>query len=611
MGGRPRRSAIHMPTDPAKIRNFSIIAHVDHGKSTLADRILDVTGAITAREKVEQFLDKLELERERGITIKAQSVRLRYRARDGQEYQLQLIDTPGHVDFSYEVSRSLAACEGALLVVDATQGVQAQTVANVYLALENDLEIVPVFNKIDLPSADVDRTAEQVEEIVGLDCSGAVLASGKTGQGVDEVLEAVVARIPPPKGDPAARLRALIFDSWYDSYRGAVVMIRVIEGTLRKGDKILLMATGRSYEVTALGCFGPHPVVLSELGPGEVGFVAANIKSTEDTKIGDTVTLAQKPAEQPLPGFKEVKPMVFAGLFPVDSAQYEDLRDALSKLHLNDSSFHFEPDTSDALGFGFRCGFLGLLHMEIVQERLEREYGLDLITTAPSVVYRAYNKDGELVLVDNPSKMPPIGEIEHLEEPIMKVTIHVPSEHVGAVVALCEERRGIQQNIHFATQTHVVITYEMPLAEVILDFHDRLKSVSRGYASMDYELVGYRQDELVKLDMLVNGEPLDALSVIVHRQNAYTRGRQLAAKLKELIPRQQYEVAIQAAIGSKIISRETVRALRKDVTAKCYGGDISRKRKLLERQKEGKKRMKAVGSVDVPQDAFLAILKIE
>jgi GTP-binding protein LepA len=600
-----------MPTAPAQIRNFSIIAHVDHGKSTLADRILDVTGAITAREKVEQFLDKLELERERGITIKAQSVRLRYRARDGQDYQLQLIDTPGHVDFSYEVSRSLAACEGALLVVDATQGVQAQTVANVYLALENDLEIVPVFNKIDLPSADVDRAAEQVEEIVGLDCSGAVLASGKTGVGVDEVLEAVVARVPPPKGDPAAPLQALIFDSWYDSYRGAVVMVRVFDGTLRKGDKIELMATGRRYEVTALGCMTPHPVALEELGPGEVGFVAANIKSTEDTKIGDTVTIAGRAPAKPLPGFKEVKPMVFAGLFPVDSADYENLRDALSKLHLNDSSFRFEPDNSDALGFGFRCGFLGLLHMEIVQERLEREYSLDLITTAPSVVYRAHNRSGEEVLVDNPSKMPAPGDLDFVEEPIMKVTIHVPAEHVGAVVALCEERRGIQQNIHFATQTHVVITYEMPLAEVILDFHDRLKSVSRGYASMDYELVGYRRDDLIKLDMLVNGEPLDALSTIVHRATAYIRGRALAAKLKELIPRQQYEVAIQAAIGSKVISRETVRALRKDVTAKCYGGDISRKRKLLEKQKEGKKRMKAVGAVDVPQDAFLAILKIE
>ncbi len=600
-----------MPADTAKIRNFSIIAHVDHGKSTLADRILDVTGAITAREKVAQFLDKLELERERGITIKAQSVRLRYKADDGVEYQLQLIDTPGHVDFSYEVSRSLAACEGALLVVDATQGVQAQTVANVYLALDNSLEIIPVLNKVDLPSADVDRTAENIEEVIGLDCSGAIMASGKTGIGVKELLEAVVTRIPPPQGSADAPLRALIFDSWYDSYRGAVVMVRVMEGTVKKGDKIQFMATGRSYEITAIGCFSPHPVALTELGPGEVGFIAANIKSVEDTKIGDTVTLAGKPATGALAGFKEVKPMVFAGLFPTDSAEYEDLRDALSKLHLNDSSFHFEPDTSDALGFGFRCGFLGLLHMEIIQERLEREYNLDLITTAPSVVYQAHTKTGEVVHVDNPSKMPSPGDLDFIEEPIMKVTIHVPSEHVGAVVTLCEERRGVQQGIHFATKNHVVITYELPLAEVILDFHDRLKSASRGYASMDYELIGYRRDNLVKLDMLLNGEPLDALSVIVHRDQAYTRGRALAAKLKELVPKQQYEVAIQAAIGTKIISRETVRAMRKDVTAKCYGGDISRKRKLLEKQKEGKRRMKAVGSVEVPQDAFLAILKIE
>ena len=600
-----------MPADTAKIRNFSIIAHVDHGKSTLADRILDVTGAITAREKVAQFLDKLELERERGITIKAQSVRLRYKADDGVEYQLQLIDTPGHVDFSYEVSRSLAACEGALLVVDATQGVQAQTVANVYLALDNSLEIIPVLNKVDLPSADVDRTAENIEEVIGLDCSGAIMASGKTGIGVKELLEAVVTRIPPPQGSADAPLRALIFDSWYDSYRGAVVLVRVMEGTVKKGDKIQFMATGRSYEITAIGCFSPHPVALTELGPGEVGFIAANIKSVEDTKIGDTVTLAGKPATGALAGFKEVKPMVFAGLFPTDSAEYEDLRDALSKLHLNDSSFHFEPDTSDALGFGFRCGFLGLLHMEIIQERLEREYNLDLITTAPSVVYQAHTKTGEVVHVDNPSKMPSPGDLDFIEEPIMKVTIHVPSEHVGAVVTLCEERRGVQQGIHFATKNHVVITYELPLAEVILDFHDRLKSASRGYASMDYELIGYRRDNLVKLDMLLNGEPLDALSVIVHRDQAYTRGRALAAKLKELVPKQQYEVAIQAAIGTKIISRETVRAMRKDVTAKCYGGDISRKRKLLEKQKEGKRRMKAVGSVEVPQDAFLAILKIE
>ncbi len=600
-----------MPKSPAQIRNFSIIAHVDHGKSTLADRILDVTGAITAREKVEQFLDKLELERERGITIKAQSVRLAYKAKDGVEYQLQLIDTPGHVDFSYEVSRSLNACEGALLVVDSTQGVQAQTVANVYLALDNHLEIIPVLNKVDLPSSDVDRAAEMVEEVIGLDCSGAIMASGKTGIGVDEILEAVVERIPPPKGDPAAPLKALIFDSWYDSYRGAVVMVRVFEGTLKKGDKVLFMATKRSYEITAIGCFSPHPVALTELGPGEVGFLAANIKSVEDTKIGDTITLDRNRADHALPGFKEVKPMVFAGVYPTDSADYESLRDALSKLHLNDSSFQYEPDTSDALGFGFRCGFLGLLHMEIIQERLEREYSLDLITTAPSVVYHAHTKTGDKVVVDNPSKMPPVGDIEHIEEPVMKVTVHTPAEHVGAVVALCEERRGNQLGINFATPQYVVITYELPLAEVILDLHDRLKSASRGYASMDYELEGYRADDLVKLDIMLNGEPLDALSVIVHRQTAYIRGRALAKKLKELVPRQQYEIAIQAAIGAKIISRETVRALRKDVTAKCYGGDISRKRKLLEKQKEGKKRMKSVGSVDVPQDAFLAILKID
>ena len=600
-----------MTTDPSRIRNFSIIAHVDHGKSTLADRILDLTGAITARERVAQFLDKLELERERGITIKAQSVRLAYRAKDEVEYQLQLIDTPGHVDFSYEVSRSLSACEGALLVVDATQGVQAQTVANAYLAVENELEIIPVLNKVDLPSADVNRAAEMVEEVIGIDCSGAIMTSGKTGDGVDELLEAIVRDIPPPRGDADAPLRALIFDSWYDNYRGAVVMVRVVDGTLRKGQKVTFMATGRSYDVTEIGCFGPHPVALPELGPGEVGFIAANIKSVEDTKTGDTVTTATGPAEIPLPGFEDVKPMVFASIFPTDAADYDDLREALSKLHLNDSSFQFEPDTSEALGFGFRCGFLGLLHMEIIQERLEREYGLDLVTTAPSVVYRAHHKNGEVVEVDNPSRMPAAGDIERVEEPIMKVTIHVPSEFVGAAMALCEERRGVQQSIHYATQDHVVVTYEMPLAEVILDFHDRLKSASRGYASLDYELVGYRPDDLVKLDMLLNGEPLDALSVIVHRKDAYSRGRALASKLKELVPRQAYEVAIQAALGSKVIARTTVKALRKDVTAKCYGGDISRKRKLLEKQKEGKRRMKQVGKVDVPQDAFLAILKID
>jgi len=600
-----------MPTDPSKIRNFSIIAHVDHGKSTLADRILDVTGAITAREQVDQFLDKLELERERGITIKAQSVRLKFRSQDGNEYQLQLIDTPGHVDFNYEVSSSLRACEGALLVVDATQGVQAQTVANAYLAIENNLEVIPVLNKIDLPSADVDRVAEQIEEVVGIDCSGALFASGKSGAGVREVLEAVVARIPPPKGDPKAPLRALLFDSWYDSYRGAVIQLRVMEGTLKKGDRVMFMATGRTYDVTEMGCFSPHATAINELGPGEVGFVAANIKTTEDTKIGDTITTYHGAATEALPGFREVKPMVFAGFFPTDPAEYENMRDALSKLHMNDSSFQFEPDTSDALGFGFRCGFLGLLHMEIIQERLEREYDLDLITTAPSVVYHAYTKQGELVKVDNPSKMPSVGNLERIEEPILKLTVHVPSEFVGPVVALCESRRGKQLGIHYATKDHVVVTYEMPLAEVILDFHDKLKSVSRGYASMDYEITGYHAEDLVKLDMMLNGEPLDALSVIVHREGAYVRGRALAAKLKQLVPQQQYEVAIQAAIGSKIISRETVRALRKDVTAKCYGGDISRKRKLLEKQKEGKRRMKAVGNVELPQDAFLAVLKLE
>lgn len=598
-------------TDQHLIRNFSIIAHVDHGKSTLADRILDVTKAVSSRERKEQFLDKMDLERERGITIKAQNVRLRFTAKDGITYQLQLIDTPGHVDFAYEVSNSLEACEGALLVVDATQGVQAQTVANVYLALDKNLELIPVINKVDLPSADVDRTVEMVEDVIGLDCSGAVLCSGKTGVGVQELLEAVVERIPAPKGTADAPLRALIFDSWYDSYRGAMVMLRVVDGTLRKGDKVRLMATGRDFEATELGCFSPFPTTLTSLGPGEVGYMAGNIKSVEDTKIGDTLTTVRHGATQPLPGFKEVKPMVFAGFFPTDSADYEELRDALSKLHLNDASFQFEPDTSDALGFGFRCGFLGLLHMEIIQERLEREYDIDLITTAPSVVYVAQTKSGETVRVDNPSKMPGPGDLDYIEEPIMKVTVHVPSQHVGAVVALCEERRGIQQGIHYANQDHVVITYELPHAEVILDLHDKLKSASRGYASMDYELMGYRRDNLVKLDLLVNGEPLDALSVIVHKETAFFRGRALASKLKELIPRQQYEVAIQAAIGAKIVSRETVRALRKDVTAKCYGGDISRKRKLLEKQKEGKKRMKSVGSVDVPQEAFLAVLKLE
>jgi len=602
---------LHESVHPSKIRNFSIIAHIDHGKSTLADRILERTGALTEREARAQFLDKMDIERERGITIKAQAVRLRYQAKSGEVYQLHLIDTPGHVDFSYEVSRSLAACEGALLVVDASQGVEAQTLANLYLALEGNLEIIPVLNKIDLPSADPERVRHQIEDVVGLDCSNAIEASAKTGAGIDDILEAIVTRLPAPRGKTDAPLRALVFDSWYDSYRGAVVMVRVFDGRLKKGQKVRFWATKAEYEITEIGMFAPFAVELEELGPGEVGFLAGNIKTVTETKIGDTVTLAGHPCEKPLAGFKDVKPMVFAGIFPTDSAQFEDLRDALSKLRLNDAAFVFEPDSSEALGFGFRCGFLGLLHMEIIQERLEREYDLDLITTAPSVVYKVHKVDGTVIDIENPARLPAPQYVDHVEEPIFKVTIHVPSTYVGAVLALCEDRRGVQMGIQYASSDRVIITYELPLAEVLFDFHDRLKSASRGYASMDYELVGYRTDELVKLDMLVNGEPLDALSLIVHKDKAYQRGRDLAAKLKEIVPRQQYEVAIQAALGSRIIARETVRAMRKDVTAKCYGGDISRKRKLLEKQKEGKKRMKQVGSVEIPQEAFLAILKID
>ena len=600
-----------MPFEPSRIRNFSIIAHIDHGKSTLADRIMGLTGALTERESKEQYLDKLDLERERGITIKAQSVRLPYRGEDGVDYQLNLIDTPGHVDFTYEVSRSLAACEGALLIVDATQGVEAQTLANVYLALENDLTIIPVFNKIDLPSADLDKTKQEVEDLIGLDCSEAIPASGKSGIGIKEILEAIVKRIPAPKGDPDAPLQALIVDSWYDTYRGAVAMVRVMQGTLRKGVKVRMMATKADYEVTEVGVFTPHARALEALGPGEVGFFSAAIKSIHDTKVGDTVTEFRRQATSALPGFKEVKPMVFAGIFPTDGDKYEELRDALQKLNLNDAAFVFEPETSDALGFGFRCGFLGLLHMEVVQERLEREYNLDLITTAPSVVYHVFTRDGTMIEVENPSRLPDPGKIERMEEPYFKVAIHVPATFVGQVLKLCEERRGIQQGIQYTTQDRVIITYELPLAEVLFDFYDKLKSATKGYASMDYELLGYRENDLVRVDMMINGEPVDALSAITHRDKSYVMGRALSAKLKELIPRQQYEVAVQAAIGAKIIARETVRALRKDVTAKCYGGDISRKRKLLEKQKEGKKRMKSVGSVELPQEAFHAILKVD
>jgi len=594
--------------DLQHIRNFCIIAHIDHGKSTLADRFLEVTGAVSAREQKAQLLDRMDLERERGITIKAQGVRLPFTAANGETYQLNLIDTPGHVDFSYEVSRSLAACEGALLVVDATQGVEAQTLANVYLAVENDLEIIPVFNKVDLPSSDVDRVRKEVEDVIGLDCSHLLACSAKTGEGVSAILEAVVQTIPPPETEDNGFLRALIFDSWYDSYRGAVCMVRMKDGAVHKGDKIRLMATGAEYEVTELGVYAPFQRQLDHLSAGEVGYLAASIKSLHDARVGDTITLAKNPAEKPLAGFKEVKPMVFCGIFPTDSDQYTELRDALEKLNLNDAAFMYEPETSDALGFGFRCGFLGLLHMEIIQERLEREYHVGLITTAPSVVYRV-TTDEETIEVDNPSQIPD-GRIR-IEEPYFTVSIHVPAEFVGAVIKLCQDRRGEQQGIQYASTERVIVTYLMPLAEVLFDFFDKLKSATKGYASMDYELAGYRENPLVRLDILLNNQKVDALSAVVHKDKAYYLGRALAAKLKKIVPRQQYEVIIQAAIGSKVISRETVRALRKDVTAKCYGGDISRKRKLLEKQKEGKKRMKAVGSVEIPQDAFHAILKID
>ncbi len=595
----------------SQIRNFSIIAHIDHGKSTLADRLLEATGTLSAREKTDQFLDKMDLERERGITIKAQAVRLNYLAKDGQEYTLNLIDTPGHVDFTYEVSRSLSACEGALLVVDASQGVEAQTLANVYLAIDENLEVFPVLNKIDLPSADPEAVRAEIEEIIGLDASDAVVASAKNGIGIEEVLEAIVQKIPPPEGDPDAPLKALIFDSWYDSYQGVIVLVRVIDGSLKKGDKIRLMASRTEHEILKVGVFSPHTVAVNELTAGEVGFITASIKVVQDAKVGDTITHVRQPTDQALPGFKEVKPMVFSGLYPIDSGDYEDLRDAMEKLRLNDSSFSFEPENSMALGFGFRCGFLGLLHMEIIQERLEREFGVDLITTAPTVVYRVTTVKGEVINVDSANKLPDVQFIEQVEEPFILASVHVPNEFVGAVLALCEEKRGVQREIKYLTANRVMVIYELPLNEIVLDFFDRLKSLSRGYASLDYEHLDYRPSELVRLNILINGELVDALSLIVHREKAQYRGRDLVAKMKEFIPRQQFEVAIQAAIGNKVIARETVKALRKDVTAKCYGGDITRKRKLLEKQKEGKKRMKQVGNVELPQEAFLAILKVK
>jgi GTP-binding protein LepA len=593
------------------IRNFSIIAHIDHGKTTLSDRLLQRTGAVAARDMGEQMLDAMDLERERGITIKAHAVTLGYTAKDGRNYILNLIDTPGHVDFSYEVSRSLAACEGALLVVDASQGVEAQTLANTYLAVDHQLEVIPVLNKIDLPGAEPEKVKEQIENIIGIDTEHTISASAKEGIGIEEILEAIVALVPPPKGSYDAPLKALIFDSWYDPYRGVVMLVRVVDGTLLKRQRIRLMITGGTYDVEDLGVFSPKATPRDSLSVGEVGFVIANIKKISDCQIGDTLTDEKVPTTQPFPGFREIKPMVFAGLYPTDSAQYEDLRDAMEKLRLNDSSFNYEPESSGALGFGFRCGFLGLLHMEIVQERLEREFNLELITTAPGVSYRVTTTKGEVIEVHNPSKLPPPGSIEIIEEPIITAMIITPPEYLGNIMKLCDERRGVQNKISYLSKTRVLLEYDMPLNEVVLDFFDKLKSGSRGYASLDYHLAGYRADKLVKMDLLVNGESVDALSVICHREKSETKGRALAAKMKELIPRQLFEVIIQAAIGGKILCRETVKAMGKNVLAKCYGGDISRKRKLLEKQKEGKKRMKRVGRVDIPQEAFLAILKVD
>jgi GTP-binding protein LepA len=592
------------------IRNFAIIAHIDHGKSTLSDRLLELTGSVTQREMHAQVLDAMDLERERGITIKAHAVRMVYRANDGNTYQLNLIDTPGHVDFSYEVSRSLASCEGALLVVDASQGVEAQTLANAYLAIHHGLEIIPVINKIDLPSADILATQEAIEKAVGLDATDAIPVSAKTGQGVAEVLEAIVHRLPPPKADPEAPLQALIFDSWFDPYRGVVVLVRVMQGRMRKGQRIRLMSIAKAFDVESMGVLTPKPVEIGELSAGEVGFFVATIKTVSDTKIGDTVTDDENPAAAQLPGFEDIKPMVFAGLYTVDSHEHTMLRDALEKLRLNDSSFFFEPESSEALGFGFRCGFLGLLHMEIIQERLEREYELDLITTAPGVRYHITLTDGSVVEVDNPSRWPEPTNIETIREPIITAKILTNEEYVGGILRLVEEKRGRQINFEYVTPTRVMLTYELPLNEIVLDFYDRLKSISRGYASLDYQLAGEWESPMVKMDILVSGEPVDALSIIVHRDFAYERGKALVSKMRELIPRQQFEVAIQAAIGSKVVARETVSALRKNVLAKCYGGDISRKRKLLEKQKEGKRRMKRIGKVDIPQEAFLAVLRV-
>ena len=593
------------------VRNFSIIAHIDHGKSTLADRLLEITGALEPREMEAQVLDSMDLERERGITIKAQAVRLSYRSKAGDDYVMNLIDTPGHVDFSYEVTRSLAACEGAVLLVDASQGVEAQTLANAYLAVEGDLEIIPVINKIDLPGALPDETRHQINEIIGLDAQQAVLVSAKNGSGVRDVLEAIVQRVPAPSGDPNGPLRALIFDSWYDAYRGVVVLVRVLDGSLRPKSSIRLMSLKQDYEVEQVGVFSPKPELVEELGVGAVGFVTAGIKRVSDARIGDTITESIRPTATPFPGFKTVKPMVFAGLYPVEGHQYADLRDALEKLKLNDSAFFFDPETSLALGFGFRCGFLGLLHMEIVQERLEREFDMELVTTAPGVLYRVTKTDGTIEEIDNPSKLPAAGSVEKVEEPIIRALILTPSDYVGPILKICQEKRGVQKSLEYLSSNRVLITYDLPFNEVVLDFYDRLKTLSRGYASLDYHVTDYRESPLEKLDILVNGESVDALSVIVHRDMAYLRGRALAARLRKLIPRQMFDVAIQAAIGTRIIARESVKALRKNVLAKCYGGDISRKRKLLEKQKEGKRRMKRVGRVEIPQEAFLAVLKFD